>query len=81
VKLHCAGVLQVVGKDVLEPWFRSLSDPIGEICAQYINLEDAMFYFAAIESETWFSICTLFNKTASSSGDIESNDWTIVNNV
>jgi hypothetical protein len=80
VKLHCAGVLQVVGMDVLKRWFRSLSDFMGEICAQRISLEDTMFYFAALESETWFSICKLFNEAASCSGDIESNDLMTVNN-
>jgi hypothetical protein len=62
VKLHCTGVLQVVGVDVSKRWFRSLSGFIGEICAQYISLEDAMFYFAALESETWFSISRLIYK-------------------
>lgn len=53
---------------------------MGEICVQYISLQDTMFYFAALESETWFSICKLFNEAASSSGDIESNDLVVVNN-
>jgi hypothetical protein len=66
--------------DVSRRWFHSLSDFTGEICVQYISLEDAMFYFAALESETWFSICKLFNEAVSSLGDIESNDWVIVNN-
>lgn len=70
MKLGCTGVLLVAGVDVSKRWFRSLSGFMGEICVQYISLEDTMFYFATHESETWFSICKLPNEAASSSGDI-----------
>jgi hypothetical protein len=39
-----------------------------------------VFYLAALESESWFSICVMLNESASSSDDIVTVDWMTVFN-
>lgn len=51
---------------------------LGETCAHWTGLQDATLYFGALESEAWFSICTLIceflDEAASSSDDTVSDD-------